>query len=182
MAVFMTLPKLAMVSPFIRLLGNFGCTHGQASEYISLLLSVLAVCSLVVGMFGALSSMRVRTILAYSAVANTGYFLVALINGSLGALVYYLFAYAIALVTVFLALSIIEYIARQDIVDITDLAGLRVSNPLLAWGFAISLFSMAGLPPFLGFCGKVAVFWCSHFWFCIREFSAYFSAFVVLFR
>jgi NADH-quinone oxidoreductase subunit N len=98
--------------------------------------------------------------MAYSSIGNVGYALVGLAAGTPVGVTGVLIFMLIYVVTTLGAFSVILAMRRKGemIEDIYDLTGLAKSQPLLAYSFVFFLFSMAGIPPFAGFFGKVFVF------------------------
>jgi NADH-quinone oxidoreductase subunit N len=125
----------------------------------SLWLGVLAAVSMVFGNVLALAQTSVRRLLAYSAVANTGYLLVALAgNGSAsaGAALFYVVVYGLA---TFGALAVTAAVERDRGDDsLGSFAGLVHRSPLQALALLVFLTSLAGIPPLAGFVGKFVMF------------------------
>ncbi|MCS7166255.1 MAG: NADH-quinone oxidoreductase subunit N [Gemmatales bacterium] len=136
----------------------------QVSSLLLLTISVLAGASMLLGNLGALQQDNIYRLLAYSSIAHTGYMLVGLAAGAKGqlvageqALVFYLGAYVLMSVGVFVGLLCVrqgEKLAEY----IDELSGLARSRPMLALCLAVGLLSLTGLPPTLGFWGKVLLF------------------------
>ncbi len=119
-------------------------------------LIVLAVLSMGVGAFGALSQTNLKRLLGYSSIANMGYALVALAavgpSGVSGMLVF-MTIYLITIIGIFA--SILQMRTRDGAVEnIADLAGLSKSNMALSLVLTVLMFSVAGIPPLMGFFGK----------------------------
>jgi NADH-quinone oxidoreductase subunit N len=125
----------------------------------SLWLGVLAAVSMVFGNVLALAQTSVRRLLAYSAVANTGYLLVALAaNGetAASAALFYVVVYGLA---TFGALAITAAVERDRGDDsLGSFAGLVHRSPLQAVALLVFITSLAGIPPLAGFVGKFAMF------------------------
>ncbi len=125
----------------------------------SLWLGVLSAVSMVFGNVLALAQTSVRRLLAYSAVANTGYLLVALTaHGaySAGAALFYVVVYGLA---TFGALAVTAAVERDRGDDsMGSFAGLVQRSPLQALALLVFLASLAGIPPLAGFVGKFAMF------------------------
>ncbi len=125
----------------------------------SLWLGVLAAVSMIFGNVLALAQTSVRRLLAYSAVANTGYLLVALAaNGAVAAsaALFYVVVYGLA---TFGALAITAAVERDRGDDsLGSFAGLVHRSPLQAVALLVFLTSLAGIPPLAGFVGKFAMF------------------------
>ena len=125
----------------------------------SLWLAVLAAVSMVFGNVLALAQTSVRRLLAYSAVANTGYLLVAVsANGktSAGAALFYVIVYGLATLG---ALAVTAAVERDRGGDSPEaFAGLIHRSPWQAVALLVFLTSLAGVPPLAGFVGKFALF------------------------
>ena len=123
-----------------------------------LIFSLLAMATIFIGNLGALKQSRLRRFMAYSSIAQAGYILIGLCGSErlgISSFVYYLFLYAFSNYLMFFLISIVGK-SRPESFD--SLAGLSRQNPLLAVLFAISAFSLAGIPPLAGFIGKWMVF------------------------
>jgi len=119
----------------------------------------LALLSMVLGNLAALRQSRVRRMLAYSSIAQMGYVVVALISHSGGgfrAAAYYAIAYGIMSLAAFGAISVLERGGCGAQLD--DYRGAGHTNPLAAGVLALALFSLAGIPPTIGFTGKFLIF------------------------
>lgn len=132
---------------------------GAMSAGWSLWLAVLAAVSIVFGNVLALAQTSVRRLLAYSAVANTGYLLVGICgNGSdsVGASLFYVVVYGLATLG---ALAVTAAVERNHGNDSPQaFAGLVHRSPLQAVALFIFMASLAGIPPLAGFVGKFAIF------------------------
>jgi len=131
------------------------------------MLVVLAVGSLLVGNFAALAQTNLKRMLAFSTIAQMGFVLLAMLSGvvhghqfnaesAYGAAMFYVITYVL---TTLAAFGIILLLARQghEAEEISDLAGLNQRSPLYAGVMALSMFSLAGIPPLVGFYAKLAV-------------------------
>lgn len=132
---------------------------GSMSAGWSLWLAVLAAVSILFGNVLALAQSSVRRLLAYSAVANTGYLLVGICANapaSTGAALFYVVVYGLATLG---ALSLTASVERHQGNDSPQaFAGLVHHSPLQAVALLIFMASLAGIPPFAGFVGKFAIF------------------------
>lgn len=127
-------------------------------EQIAPLIALLAGVTLFVGNLGALKQSRLRRFMAYSSIAQAGYIMVALLGpATMGktAIVYYLFVYAVSNYLAFFIFGIIGHHREETF---ASLRGLSKQNPSLAIALAISMFSLAGIPPLAGFFGKFHLF------------------------
>ncbi|MFV1959723.1 MAG: NADH-quinone oxidoreductase subunit N, partial [Planctomycetota bacterium] len=135
-------------------------TFAYTGNAFILAISIAAVLTMTVGNLGALRQREIKRLLAWSSIAHAGYILLALaVWSSLGAtaLVVYLIAYLFMNLGAFLIAGIV--IRERGTGDLKAFRGLGTQSPYLAVGLAIVLFSLTGLPPFLGFVGKVSVFY-----------------------
>lgn len=132
--------------------------------------------SLVLGTVLGLSQYKIKRLLTYSTISHVGFLLLALsINTqeSVESFIFYLIQYTITNLNVFIVLLAMGYIAvsiprvksfgnkKVDIEFIEQLKGQFVQNPFLSSSFAICLFSMAGIPPLIGFFAKQMVLYSS---------------------
>ncbi|KQX86999.1 NADH-quinone oxidoreductase subunit NuoN [Variovorax sp. Root473] len=131
------------------------------------MLAVLAIASLVIGNLAAIAQSNLKRMLAYSTIAQMGFMLLGLVAGSdqqgtqnaqaaYSASMFYVITYVL---TTLASFGIILLLAREgfESEEITDLAGLNQRSPLYAGVMAIAMFSLAGLPPLVGFYAKLAV-------------------------
>ncbi len=122
-------------------------------------LAVIATASVAVGNLTALSQTRFRRLLAWSAVAHSGYALVALVSRGADArpaVIYYAVTYAVSLVGLFALARILERDRGGDAV--AGWAGLSRRSPWIAAALAVQMLSLAGVPPAAGFMGKFFAF------------------------
>jgi NADH-quinone oxidoreductase subunit N len=122
--------------------------------------AVLAVITMTGGNLIALVQRDVKRMLAYSSIAHAGYILVGVAPGTMTGVkgvLFYLMAYAFMNVGAFAVIAVIE--RRHEVGSLmTDYIGLAARRPLLALAMALFMFSLTGLPPFVGFWGKLYVF------------------------
>jgi NADH-quinone oxidoreductase subunit N len=122
-------------------------------------LAALAVASMLLGNFVAIVQSRFRRLLAYSAIAHTGYALIAIMahqGPGLAALIYYIITYGITLAGIFGVVTLLESSRGND--AISNLAGWGRTSPVMAFCLLTFMLSLAGVPPFAGFFGKFYVF------------------------
>jgi NADH-quinone oxidoreductase subunit N len=120
-------------------------------------LSVVAVLTMFVGNLAALRQANVKRLLAYSAIAHTGYLLVGVIAGDGPAVVFYIIAYAFMNAGAFAVLAALSGRGEEHTL-LSDLSGLGRRHPWLAAGLATFLLSLAGIPPTAGFLAKFYLF------------------------
>ncbi len=131
------------------------------------MLALLAIGSLLVGNLAAIAQTNLKRMLAFSTISQMGFVLLALLAGvvngnklnaefAYGAAMFYVITYVLTTLAVF---GIILLLARagHESEEITDLAGLNQRSPLFAGVMAVSMFSLAGVPPVVGFYAKLGV-------------------------
>jgi NADH-quinone oxidoreductase subunit N len=153
------------------LLGIFDFPAASVGVWIPIL-TFGAIASLLLGNLAAIPQRNLKRMLGYSSVGHTGFMLVAVIGASVSltgivnpfntdasagqiAVTVYLISYLLATFAAFIVLAVLE--RRLPGLEIHHLAGLSQRSPLLAATFALSLVSMAGVPPLSGFIAKLLV-------------------------
>jgi NADH-quinone oxidoreductase subunit N len=125
-----------------------------ASEWYRII-SLLAVLTMLVGNLFAVRQDKLKRLLAFSSIAQVGFILVGISGSSRGgsaAVVYFIPIYIFSNLGAFGVVSLISALTGKE--SIEDYRGLYATNPFLSWVMAISLFSLAGIPPTAGFFGK----------------------------
>lgn len=125
----------------------------------STLILVLAGVSLLYGNLGALGQTNLKRLFGYSSIAHAGYLLIGLAcvtKLGTAAVLYYLAQYAFTNLCAFLALVAVTHAGESGTIE--SLNGLHRRSPLLAAALALSMASLAGIPPFSGFFGKFMLF------------------------
>lgn len=155
-AFFATAPKFAAIVLMARVLVEpFGAVVDDWRDVIW----IIAVLSMGVGAFGALTQENIKRLMAYSSIGNMGYALVAIAAASqtgLWALLVFMSLYMIGVVGAFGA--VLSMRTREGMVEnVSDLAGLAQRNPGLGWSITALMFSIGGLPFMVGFFGKFFV-------------------------
>lgn len=151
-----TAPKLAGLGFAIRVLVQ---TVPSLHIEWQVLLMLLSVLSMLIGNFAAIVQNNLRRMLAYSSIAHSGYMMLGLVAGSVRGFEASVFYMVVYLMMSLGAFGLITLMDRKDrpVVVIDDLKGLNHRNPWLAFMMLIMMFSLAGIPPLLGFFSKVAV-------------------------
>src|SRR5258705_2462201 len=152
--------QITSVSPILESLDTVGI---NAIKYLLLISSLL---SLIIGTVVGLAQTKIKRLLAYSTISHIGFILLALaINSeqSIESLLFYIIQYTITNLNIFLIILALSYIINnytnkdntmKDIKYISEFKGLFFLNPLLSLSLAVCLFSMAGIPPLIGFFSK----------------------------
>jgi NADH-quinone oxidoreductase subunit N len=146
--------------------------HESLPGALRTMLLVIAVMTMTAGNVLAIMQHSIKRILAYSSIAHSGYMLVGVIAGpgpndapfvrnGLAAVLFYLAAYAIMTIGAFAVVASLEKKSAggmDEADDIEDLRGLALTRPILGWTMILSSMGLLGLPPLLGFFGKVPLF------------------------
>ncbi|MEM6758466.1 MAG: NADH-quinone oxidoreductase subunit NuoN [Pseudomonadota bacterium] len=155
-AFFATAPKMAAMALFARVMHDaFG---GVVSDWQQIM-ALLAVCSMFLGAFAAIGQMNIKRLMAFSSIAHMGYALMGLAAGTvLGvqAMLVYMAIYVTMNVGTFAFILLMEK-DGQPVVQIDALKGYAKAAPGRALAMLVLLFSLAGVPPMLGFFGKLYV-------------------------
>ena len=144
---------------FALLLRWFRLHDAGLAEAPNMVLSIIAIASMLTGNFLALTQTNIKRILAYSSIAHMGYLLVALLaGGALGApaATYYLTAYLATILGAFGIMAVTSG-SQSEAASIDDYRGLFWRRPFLAGAFTTMLLSLAGIPLTAGFLGKFYV-------------------------
>jgi NADH-quinone oxidoreductase subunit N len=157
-------PKLAAFAIMIRLL-----VEGMLPLAIDWqqMMMVLAIGSLLIGNLAAIAQTNLKRMLAYSTIAQMGFVLLGMLSGVVNGQVqgaanaysssmFYVISYVL---TTLASFGVILLLARGgfESEEIADFAGLNQRSPLYAAVMAICLFSLAGIPPMVGFYAKLSV-------------------------
>ena len=151
-----TVVKIAAFAGFYRLFST--CFAPVYNEWVDVI-QLLTILTLLVGNITAVYQHSVKRLLAYSSVSHAGYLLISLVamnEISASAILYYVVAYALATITAFAVLHNVETHQENAVID--SFNGLAKRNPFLAFCMAISMLSLAGIPPLAGFFGKYYIF------------------------
>jgi len=154
-----TAPKLAGFALAFRLLVNGLEVLGTDWQQMLIILSAL---SMAIGNVVALSQTNIKRMLAYSTIAHMGYMVLGLIAGTYSgyaAALFYTITYTIMVAGAFGIIILISH-SGYEADQLNDMKGLGKRSPWFAFIMLILMFSMAGVPPFIGFWSK---------WFVIKE-------------
>lgn len=149
-------PKIAALGMTIRLLVD--ALPGLIVQWQQLLI-VVALVSVGLGNVVAIVQTNLKRMLSYSAIAHMGYMslgLLAITPDGYAAAVFYVIAYALMTLSAFGMLILLSR-AGFDAENISDLRGLNTRDPWLAFMMLLTMFSMAGVPPSVGFFAKLGV-------------------------
>jgi NADH-quinone oxidoreductase subunit N len=156
-AFFSVAPKIAALALLIRVMvGPFG---GLVEQWQQIVIFI-SIASMALGAFAAINQRNIKRLMAYSSIGHVGYALIGLCVGDevgVRSVLIYLAIYLFMNIGVFACILNM----RRDgamVEGINDLAGMSRTHPMLAMALAILMFSMAGIPPFAGFFGKLYIF------------------------
>jgi NADH-quinone oxidoreductase subunit N len=152
-------PKLAAFAMAMRLLVDG--LHPLVSDWQGMLI-ILSLLSMAAGNIIAISQTNIKRMLAYSTIAHIGYLLLGILSGTASGYagsMFYIITYALMSMGAF---AMIILLGRKgfEADELDHFKGLSDRSPWFAFIMLILMFSMAGVPPFLGFWGK---------WFVLKE-------------
>jgi NADH-quinone oxidoreductase subunit N len=157
-AFFATAPKVAAMALIARVVHEaFGTVPGDWSQ----ILAFLAVASMFVGAIAAIGQTDIKRLMAYSSISHMGFALVGLSSGSaqgVQGMLVYLAIYVTMNIGVFAFILTMQR-DGQAVTDIRSLNQLSKAEPLRALALLVLMFSLAGVPPLVGFFGKFYVLW-----------------------
>ncbi len=151
-----TAPKIAAFAMLIRLL--VGGLETLSADWQQML-AIMAALSMVVGNLIAIAQTNIKRMLAYSTISHVGFLLMGIVgvtNDGYSAAMFYAITYAF---TTLAAFGVLLAISREghEADTLEDLAGLGKRNAFLATIMSVSMISLAGVPPLVGFYAKLSV-------------------------
>ena len=155
-AFFATAPKMAAMSLIARLLFD---AFGEVSTDWSQIIALLSAASMILGAIAAIRQTNIKRLMAYSSIAHMGFALMGLAAGNaLGvqAMLVYMAIYVTMNIGTFAFILSMQRDGRP-MMEISSLSQLSRSEPLKALAMLLLLFSLAGVPPLVGFFGKFYV-------------------------
>lgn len=153
---FATAPKVAAMGLFARVLHD---AFGNAVSDWQQIIALLSVLSMFLGAVAAIGQTNIKRLMAYSSIAHMGYALMGLAAGTafgVQAMLIYMAIYVTMNIGVFAFILLMEK-NGQPVTDIAALNLYSKNNPGRALTLMVLMFSLAGVPPFLGFFGKLYV-------------------------
>ncbi|MBA8904746.1 MULTISPECIES: NADH-quinone oxidoreductase subunit NuoN [Aminobacter] len=156
-AFFAAAPKMAAMALIVRV--TMGAFEPIGTDWQQIIVFV-SIASMALGAFAAIGQKNIKRLMAYSSIGHMGYALVGLAANSeagVRGVVIYMLIYLVMTLGTF---AFILAMRRKDgnVEQISDLAGLSSTNPVMATILTILMFSLAGIPPLAGFWGKWYVF------------------------
>lgn len=155
-AFFATAPKMAAMALIARLLfGAFGHVPGDWGQVVG----VIAVASMFLGSIAGIGQKNIKRLMAYSSIAHMGFALMGLMAGDAGgvqSMLLYMTIYVVMNVGTFAFILSMER-DGQPVTEISALNMLSKTEPVKAMALLVLFFSLAGVPPMLGFFAKLSV-------------------------
>ena len=145
-------PKAAAVAVIIRFL----LAADSSSQELVFFLTIISVASMFYGNLVAIVQKDIKRMFGYSAIAHAGYITVGFVtlqDAGFSASVFYALSYLVMSLPVFLIICQVSTDGENLVID--DLAGLHERSPIAALIMGLSMFALAGIPPFAGFIGKL---------------------------
>jgi NADH-quinone oxidoreductase subunit N len=155
-AFFATAPKMAAMALFARVLHD---AFGNAVSDWQQIIALLSVLSMFLGAIAAIGQTNIKRLMAFSSIAHMGYALMGLAAGTafgVQAMLVYMAIYVTMNVGVFAFILLMEK-DGAPVVEISALNMYSKNHPGRALALLVLMFSLAGVPPFLGFFGKLYV-------------------------
>jgi NADH-quinone oxidoreductase subunit N len=153
-AYIATASKIGAIAILVRMASVSG-----GSPYLVHVLVGLSILSMTVGNLAAIAQKDLKRLFAYSSIAQAGYVLIGILSMSAegyAACIFYSLALLVMKFTCFLVLVVLASDGAD--IDVAQLAGLHRRSPMLAMALMMSVFSLAGIPPTIGFTGKFLIF------------------------
>ncbi len=144
--------KGAVLFVLITVLYNVFAPLAEAWYYM---IFILAVATMVIGNLFALRQQNMKRFLAFSSIAQVGFILVGISAGNgqgSAAVIYFILVYIFSNLGAFAVVGVVSALTGKE--NVEDYRGFYKTNPRLSWVLAISLFSLAGVPPMAGFFAK----------------------------
>ncbi len=155
-AFMASIVKTAAFGAFYRL---FGFAFAELNAEWASILSIIIIATILAGNIMAVGQTSVKRMLAYSGISQAGYMLMTLLvldERSTNALLFYAGSYSLATMTAFFILYTVGKEKNSEDFDIFN--GLAKKQPLLAIVMTVAMFSLAGIPPAVGFFAKFYLF------------------------
>lgn len=171
---FAVVPKFAIVVLLIRILVSVFFDYITIWQPIILL---SAFVSILISTFASIKQTKIKRFLAYSSIAHIGFILLGVAVGTAEGIqgaIFYSIAYVVMTIGVWAFVLTFYSYSNNNISYISDLASFYRINPIIAITFLAIMFSMAGVPPFLGFFSKFFIF------FATIEASFYFISIICI--
>ena len=154
-AYISTASKIAVIAVLLRMVS----LSGGGSTHLVHFLAILAIVSMTVGNLTAIAQKDLKRLLAFSSIAQAGYVMVGILcispEGNAAAMFY---ALTVLLLKFTCFLVVVQVAFDGGNIEIERLAGLHRRSPVMALALMTALFGLAGIPPTIGFTGKLLIF------------------------
>jgi len=150
-----TVPKLA---GFLVLIHWLDGMKFLSYDWARPLFTILIILTVGIGVLAALRQENVKRMVAYGAIAHSGFLMSMLIlpdSFGFNSFLWYSVIYSLSNLGIFMMISVFE---KKSIIELEDYSGLGSKNTLLGAGFTLILLALIGLPPTLGFNAKLYMF------------------------
>lgn len=158
-AYLSTVPKISLIFIIFKL---YYYVFSQVFVFYEILFVVTSILSILLGSIAAIYQVKLKRLLTYSMITNTGYLLLAISLGDVSGIyvtLFYLISYIFIMLGLFSCFLVFRDRTNNFLIKrINMLANLFEINPFLSFSIFILLFSIAGIPPLLGFYGKFFLF------------------------
>jgi NADH-quinone oxidoreductase subunit N len=157
-AFFASAPKMAAMAMAVRVAVE---AMGPAIHDWRQIVVFAALASILLGAFGAIGQRNIKRLLAYSSINNVGFALIGLAAGTqagVASVLFYMAVYVVMTLGCFLIVLQMRDADGNAVETLDSMAGMSRTRPGLALAMAIFMFSLAGIPPLLGFFAKLEVF------------------------
>ncbi len=157
-AFFASAPKMAAMALTVRVAID---AMGPALSDWRQIVVFASLASIIFGAVAAIGQSNIKRLLAYSSINNVGFALIGLAAGTqagVASVLFYMAVYIVMTIGSFLVVLQMRGPDGQPIETIASLSGMSRTRPGLAAALAIFMFSLAGIPPLLGFFAKLEVF------------------------
>ncbi|MEJ2655900.1 MAG: NADH-quinone oxidoreductase subunit N [Desulfobacterales bacterium] len=154
-AYIATASKVAAIAVLMRIIA----LSAGGSAYLVHILVTLSIISMTIGNLAAIVQKDLKRLLAFSSIAHAGYVLIGILSMSpagYSSAIFYALSLLMMKFTCFLVVVKVADDGRN--LDIEHLAGLHRRSPILALALMMALFGLAGIPPTIGFTGKLLIF------------------------
>ena len=149
-----SLPKIGAIAVLVR----FVSLASPDNHTVAIMLAILATASMFYGNLIALVQKDFKRLLGFSGIAHAGYALIGFVTlDQMGyaAALYYIIGYVLMVLACFIVICKVSRDGTNVAID--ELAGLHRRSPLLALTLVVGVFALAGIPPFVGFMGKLSL-------------------------
>jgi NADH-quinone oxidoreductase subunit N len=150
-----TASKVAAIAILMRIVA----LSGAGSTYLIHVMVTLSIVSMTLGNLAAVVQKDLKRLLAYSSIAHAGYVLIGILSLSqegYASAIFYAWSILVMKFTCFLVVVKVASDGRN--LDVEHLAGLHRRSPILAMALMMALFGLGGIPPTIGFTGKLLIF------------------------